>query len=37
MRRVWPIIAVTIPAVIFIWVVVPFNNYLLANAQIADD
>ena len=37
MRRLWPIIAVTIPAVIFIWVVVPFNNYLLANAQIADD
>ena len=37
MRRIWPIIAVSIPAVIFIWVVVSVNNYLLANAQIADD
>jgi len=37
MRRVWPIIAVTIPAVILLWIVVPVNNYLVANAQIADD
>jgi hypothetical protein len=37
MRRIWPIIAVAIPAVILIWVVVPVSNYLLANAQIADD
>jgi hypothetical protein len=36
-KRIWPIIAVAIPAVIFIWVAVPLNNYLMANAQIADD
>ena len=37
MQWIASIIVVAVPAVIFIWVVVPYNNYLLANAQIADD
>ena len=37
MKRLWPVIAVSIPAVAVIWIVAPCNTFLLHNGHIGDD
>ncbi len=35
--QIWPVAALAAPAIVLIWIVVPYNNFLLHNGYIADD
>ena len=36
-KSMWPVVLLAVPAVVLIWIVVPYNNFLLHNGYIADD